>query len=112
MPQLPDVRGVFPRRIRTEDAWRVMRGFCLRRFHYCPGDVVQVRGIDMEWYPGVVTYSRSYADGIEAERVAALDEHPRARAEMMVNVVRPNGMIEFGNKEDEVRPRGEARELR
>ena len=23
---------------------------------------------------------------------------------MMVNVVRPNGMIEFGNKADEVRP--------
>ena len=95
VPQLPDVKGVFPRRIRAEDAWRVMRGFCLRRFHYCPGDVVQVRGTDMEWYPSVVTYSRSYADGIESERVAALEDHPRARAEMMVNVVRPNGMIEF-----------------
>ena len=104
VPQLPDVKGVFPRRIRAEDAWRVMRGFCLRRFHYCPGDVVQVRGTDMEWYPGVVTYSRSYADGIESERVAPLEDHPRARAEMMVNVVRPNGMIEFGNKADEVRP--------
>ena len=64
-PPIADAPFVFPRRMRTEDCWRVMFNYddAAGRWMYHPGDVVEVLGNDMAWHPGIVTYSRSYEDG-------------------------------------------------
>jgi hypothetical protein len=120
---------VFPRRVRVEDCWRVMRKYRNGQFHYSPGDVVEVLGNDMAWHPGVVTFSRSYQDGLahwnespttmtdggdvgdeeitDGDDAAAKTEKEKQKG-LLVNVIRPNGKIEYGNLSHEVRPNEEA----
>ena len=116
------IRRVFPRRVRVEDCWRVMSKYSGAypdgRFHYSPGNFVEVLGNDMAWHPGVVTYSRSYQEGLGHESQAVdggdagddeeTDGGVGGKKSLMVNVIRPNGQIEYGNLENEVRPSEEA----
>jgi len=83
--------------------------------------ILQVVGNDMAWHPAVVMYSRCYEGTVErkAERKAAQEkedtqqlaemmknaiEDAQPLAEMMVNAIRPNGIVDYGNRQDQVRP--------
>ena len=88
----------------------------------------------MAWHPAVVMYSRCYEGTVErkaeerkaaqekkaaqdktdtqplaermvnAQQVAEMIEDAQPLAEMMVNAIRPNGIVDYGNRQDQVRP--------
>ena len=134
-----DKKWNFPHRLRVEGAWRVMDHYDAtnprkkKRWRYHPGDVVEVRGLDMRWYMGVVTFARGFQDAtpeshwgvVRARRQRSVEggvrdanamQESQSEAEenddkdddgdeedALVNVVRPNDYIDIGNDENEVR---------
>ena len=132
-----DKKWKFPHRLPVEDAWRVMDHYDAtnpkkKRWRYHPGDVVEVRGLDMRWHMGVVTFARGFQDesrwGVVRSRrqrssvegvvrdANAMRKESQSEAEEndnkdddgdeqdeLVNVVRPNDYIDIGNDENEVR---------
>ena len=76
-----DVVDIITHRMRIEDCWPAMKSHFKGRFHYKPGDVVEVRGQDLVWHAGVVTYSRAY------ERYD-IEEQTQAHAEKEITAAR------------------------
>jgi hypothetical protein len=96
---------IFPNRLRVEDAWRVMKRYDPnsededQRWKYHAGDIVEVRGLDMRWHMGVVTFARqSEAKEDDNEKDDDCDKEKQ-----LVNVVRPNDRMDIGNDANEVR---------
>ena len=126
---------IFPNRLRVEDAWRVMKHYDPipededKRWKYHAGDIVEVRGLDMRWHMGVVTFARGSQDEVREEKIrektarswgkirdsarkpsqseAKEDDNEKDddcdKEKQLVNVVRPNDRMDIGNDANEVR---------
>ena len=126
-----DKEWVFPQRLRVEEAWRVMQHYDAsnlkdKRWRYHPGDVVEVRGLDMRWHMGVVTFARGFQDESREEKHTRIKERlsrassqlltrkaSQSEAEEVVNENADNGDDDHdGDEEDDaqlvnvVRPNG------
>ena len=55
-----------------------------KRWRYHPGDVVEVRGLDMRWHMGVVTFARGFQDESREEKHTRIKERlSRASSQLL-----------------------------